>query len=903
MVEPPPQASRRVTLLVWAAGVVVLLLASPIFLVRFILTREWLENRVLPGIETAVGRDIGFERLRIGFRGLVLEKLVVSERSDFPREKDADFATLERLVLGVRWLPLLRGQVILDSISLDNPVLMLHRNAAGVINIADSPLLAGERGDKPGEGKPAAPPPGGDGGDRAAARAIAGNRAAATGGEDAAPPPRKPASRTLRLEARRIDVHNGRIVWLDAMSETAISRIELRRVYASADQVSTSVPFEGSATMELSAGLAEADPIEIAARIDLAAAIVQLIVQADVIDTDAYAAAIAMARERERASPDIAVVRTPQGEAASRIPEVRALVQVAGLTGWGLSFEEGSANLRFKNGVIDAPSFSARLGSGSVRGSASGDWNGNRPSYRAEINAEALPLEVLAEAIAAPHPHLHDLRGMLNASATYSGGGNMTMREWATGKTGRDEILSFASLLLEETSFRVGSPSATGLFVSDVHVSASGCDSGKTCNAEVNGNFVHGADEPVHFGAALKLVPGTATLEVEAGVVRLDFDAIETALGGWSGASGAGTVSAKGGVATPGTTADAIPPGDSRKATEARAGTAVVAANVKSDTAGAAAKTKTETPAAATRAKSGSPSVAGKPGTEEPASGAASKPKGEGFPLRVRGSVTAESVRLAGVEAVPLRATFDYRGPTLELKSLAGTVAGGALVASATADLDALSIDGKLKLKDAAFRNLASPVWNADWGDLDATIDVDGRARVTWPEWEESLVGNAVVGIDDGAWQGGAILDTLAGELHASPLTQIELRDCGGRLGFAAGRVSSDRFLLGGPRARLLLSGSVAWSGDLDLDARVGLSPAASSGSLLSLDEWTRGTDGWSSIPMVVEGTVSSPRAKLRTGVMLGRTVESVPLAVGRSAARRAEKVLEGIGGLLGGGK
>ena len=886
MVEPPPQASRRVTLLVWAAAAMVLLLASPIFLVRFILTREWLENRVLPGIETAVGRDIGFERLRIGFRGLVLEKLVVSERADFPREKDADFATLERLVLGVRWLPLLRGQVILDSISLDNPVLMLHRNAAGVINIADSPLLAGDRGDKPGEGKASALPPGGDAGNRAASAATA-----PPAGETAAPAPRKPVSRTLRLEARRIDVHNGRIVWLDAMSETAISRIELRRVYASADQVSTSVPFEGSATMELSAGLAEADPIAISARIDLAAAVVQLIVQADAIDTDAYAAAIAMARERERSSPDIAVVRTPRGEAASRTPEVRALVQVAGLTGWGLTFEEATANLRYQNGVIDAPSFSAKLGSGTVRGSASGDWNGNRPSYRAEVNAETLPLEVLAKAIAARHPHLHDLRGTLSASATYSGGGFMTMREWVTGKTARDENLSFASLLVEDTSFSVGSPSATGLLVSDFHASASGCDAGKTCNAEVNGNFVHGADEPVHFGAALKLIPTTATLEAEASVVRLDFDAIESALGGWSGALGAKSTPMKGS----GASSDAV--------ADAKANAISTGETASAETSGAAPKSKSDMSGAAAKAKAGLPSVAAKPGTAGPTTNAVSNTRTEAFPLRVRGSLTAESVRLAGVEAVPLRAAFDYRGPVLELKSLAGTVAGGALVASATTDFDALSIDGKLKLKDAAFRTLASPVWNADWGDFDATVDLDGRARATWPDWRSSLLGNAVVVIDDGAWQGGAVLDTLAGELHASPLTQVELRDCGGRLGFAAGRVSSDRFLLGGPRARLLLSGSVAWSGDLDLDARVGLSPAASSGSLLSLDEWTRGTDGWSSMPLEVEGTVSSPRAKLRTGVMLGRTVESVPLAVGRSAARGAGRVLEGIGGLLGGGK
>ncbi len=208
--ETTDTKSRWITLQVAVAALFVLMIVAPVFIVKFVLTPEWVDENVVPEIEKAIGREVEFEDLGLGFRGLSLKRLSVSENPAFARADLPEFASLDRLVLRVKLLPLLRRRLIISQIVLADPVIVVHRDAEGAFNFS----TLGEHGEtETGEGQApeaAEAPPEQDAGD--------------TGEDEDA------GEAGLAIVAERIRLQNARVIFINETAEgRAQEKIELRR--------------------------------------------------------------------------------------------------------------------------------------------------------------------------------------------------------------------------------------------------------------------------------------------------------------------------------------------------------------------------------------------------------------------------------------------------------------------------------------------------------------------------------------------------------------------------------------------------------------------------------------------------------------------------------------------------
>jgi hypothetical protein len=83
---------------------------------------------------TSLGREVAFDDLTVGARGLVLRGLNVSERPDFSA---GTFLSCREARVAPDWRALLRGRWDVGGVDLQSPRLHLHRDAAGALNIDD----------------------------------------------------------------------------------------------------------------------------------------------------------------------------------------------------------------------------------------------------------------------------------------------------------------------------------------------------------------------------------------------------------------------------------------------------------------------------------------------------------------------------------------------------------------------------------------------------------------------------------------------------------------------------------------------------------------------------------------------------------------------------------------------
>lgn len=125
--------SRKVKLVGWMAGGLVLLLLVLVVAARLLVTPEGVRQALLPLAEKKLGRalDIGEIRIEL-FSGITLEKVSISsEQNGLP------LFQADKALLHYRFWPLLRGKVMVDQISLQNPMLRLQRNTNGLWNVAE----------------------------------------------------------------------------------------------------------------------------------------------------------------------------------------------------------------------------------------------------------------------------------------------------------------------------------------------------------------------------------------------------------------------------------------------------------------------------------------------------------------------------------------------------------------------------------------------------------------------------------------------------------------------------------------------------------------------------------------------------------------------------------------------
>jgi uncharacterized protein involved in outer membrane biogenesis len=117
-------------------------------------------DALLAAVGRGIGRRVEAEHLSLGVRGGLGVALRGVRIADDPAFGSAEpFLVADRFDLRVRLLPLLRGRLVVDRITIDAPVVNLLRDAAGRLNV-DSLGKRGEAADAPeaGDAKGGAPP-------------------------------------------------------------------------------------------------------------------------------------------------------------------------------------------------------------------------------------------------------------------------------------------------------------------------------------------------------------------------------------------------------------------------------------------------------------------------------------------------------------------------------------------------------------------------------------------------------------------------------------------------------------------------------------------------------------------------------------------------------------------------
>lgn len=117
-------------------GVVILLLMILIIALPFLIDLNRYQDRYRPLIEEALNRKVQLQDIRLTIWPRIGARVGGFVVQDDPAFRTGSFASLSSLDVGVKLLPLLRGQVEVEEITLRDPVIMVLKNAQGQLNVS-----------------------------------------------------------------------------------------------------------------------------------------------------------------------------------------------------------------------------------------------------------------------------------------------------------------------------------------------------------------------------------------------------------------------------------------------------------------------------------------------------------------------------------------------------------------------------------------------------------------------------------------------------------------------------------------------------------------------------------------------------------------------------------------------
>ncbi|MDR4474866.1 MAG: AsmA family protein [Nitrospira sp.] len=135
-------------------GIVILLLMILIIALPFLIDLNRYQDRYRPLIEEALNRKVQLQDIRLTVWPRIGARVGGFVVQDDPAFRTGPFASLSSLDVGVKLLPLLRGQVEVEEITLRDPVIMVLKNAQGQLNIS---TLGAKATAPPTPSKPEAP--------------------------------------------------------------------------------------------------------------------------------------------------------------------------------------------------------------------------------------------------------------------------------------------------------------------------------------------------------------------------------------------------------------------------------------------------------------------------------------------------------------------------------------------------------------------------------------------------------------------------------------------------------------------------------------------------------------------------------------------------------------------------
>ena len=258
--------------------------------------------------------------------------------------------------------------------------------------------------------------------------------------------------------------------------------------------------------------------------------------------------------------------------------------------------------------------------------------------------------------------------------------------------------------------------------------------------------------------------------------------------------------------------------------------------------------------------------------------------------LSGRARINAAVVEAGGLNLREAKAALRFDGDALHLDSVDAGLAGGRIHAQGEAGLGTERPVYKMSLH-AASVNLSqlaasllaedTPLRISGEAELSAELSSRGGGGETLLQAAE---GRGTLLASKGRLAGSPLLARIAGLTGARSFHDLDIGGSGGDFFISDGRIASPRMVLGGPGARLVVSGSVGFDSSLDLEAWVGIGPNSGRELLAvgTLLPYLKDKDGWTNIPVAVGGTMAQPKVSVPPRAMAETMIHLIPDATGR---------------------
>jgi uncharacterized protein involved in outer membrane biogenesis len=118
-----------------SVGGVIGLFVIVILLLPTIISSNFAKNRIVNSLEANLGREVHIDDISMSWSsGFDIKNIYIKERDDLPGDT---FVRIDRILCDIKFLPLLRKQIKIRNLVIDNPEIVLQRNKEGVFNYKD----------------------------------------------------------------------------------------------------------------------------------------------------------------------------------------------------------------------------------------------------------------------------------------------------------------------------------------------------------------------------------------------------------------------------------------------------------------------------------------------------------------------------------------------------------------------------------------------------------------------------------------------------------------------------------------------------------------------------------------------------------------------------------------------
>jgi AsmA protein len=236
------------------------------------------------------------------------------------------------------------------------------------------------------------------------------------------------------------------------------------------------------------------------------------------------------------------------------------------------------------------------------------------------------------------------------------------------------------------------------------------------------------------------------------------------------------------------------------------------------------------------------------------------------LPVQAAGTIRIGETVWKGLSVKDFVAEYDLRDNQLKIARMTGNFAGGTFANTARVDLrqPGLSYDATISLEGVEAQSLLPALAPQAAGTLFGRLDLQGSVRGSGTRWEtlsRSLTGDAALTLADGRLVSPALVKGFATFLQLSDLNDIVFKEFRGKSRIVNGQAEIDS-LLAGSRLKLFPRGTLGLDGTLRLalDTRLAPELAARLDRRGKVTGYLTDADGWTQIPLLLEGSLQAPR-------------------------------------------